>query len=57
MLKHPRKKQNNTMLIVIVVAVLCIGGLIALVKGNAKTESSVTDVAAVDKLAQCITEK
>lgn len=57
MLKHPRKKKNNTLAWIIVVAVVFIGGLILVVKNNAKSETTVADVAAVDTLAQCITEK
>ena len=55
-MKHPRRKNNNT-IIWIAVAVLFIGGLIALVNYNGKSAVPSANAAAVDSLAQCLTEK
>lgn len=57
MLKHPRRKKNNNILWIVVIALVFIGGLIFTVQNNDKDENAVVDVAAVDSLAQCITEK
>ncbi len=65
MYKPHHKKKNNTLIIIIVVAILFIGGVIALAQTNKKTslESDTNafpnskNAAAVETLAQCITEK
>ncbi len=57
MLKHTRRKQNNKLFLIIGAAVVFVIALIAIVKNNSKSENSVVNVAAVDSLAQCITEK
>ncbi len=56
MLKHSRKKQNNLVLVIILIAIVFIGGLIIVVRNNNKS-APVANAAAVDALAQCITEK
>lgn len=56
MLKHSRKKQNNLIIAIVLIAIVFIGGLIILVKNNGKA-SPVVNVAAVDSLAQCLTDK
>ena len=57
MLKHSRKRQNNKVLWIVVIALIVLGVLIAVVKWNDKTGSSTVNAAEVDKLAQCLTEK
>lgn len=57
MLKHSRKKQNNKILLIVVIALIALGVLIAVVQGNNKTGSNTVNAAEVDKLAQCLTEK